>query len=173
MEFSIHGLTPPPPPPNIWKICNFLCLWNDFYAILRHFHFFPLKDQKYLENSKKRSKIYRCNSDVAAMVAIDIRISICFQLLQSFQSWRFSMTLMTSRGPKCVGQIFLLNFSKFFLNSLNLFNLHSHYTLYTIFKKVCGGVVCLIIVIVIITIVTLISERISYHWENKVTFIIT
>ena len=173
MEFSICWLTPPPLPTYGKFFRDFLLSKKDFWLIQRLFHFFPLKDQKYLENSKKRSKIYRCNSDVAAMVAIDIRISICFQLLQSFQSWRFSMTLMTSRGPKCDGQIFLLNFSKFFLNSLNLFNLHSHYTLYTIFKKVCGGVVCLIIVVVIITIVTLISERISYHWENKVTFIIT
>ena len=30
---------------NIWKICNFFL--NDFEAILRHFLFFPLKDQKY------------------------------------------------------------------------------------------------------------------------------
>ena len=32
----------------------FLSLLNDFEAILRHFHFFPLKDQKYFEEFQVR-----------------------------------------------------------------------------------------------------------------------
>ena len=38
-------------PQNIWKIFrDFLLAKNDFWLILRPFHFFPLKVQKYLEN---------------------------------------------------------------------------------------------------------------------------
>ena len=47
MEFSICWFTP----PNIWKsFRDFLLAKNNFWLILRFFHFFPLKDQKYLEN---------------------------------------------------------------------------------------------------------------------------
>ena len=48
MEFSICWLTPPPTYGKIFR--DFLLSKNDFWLILRLFNFFPLKDQKYLEN---------------------------------------------------------------------------------------------------------------------------
>ena len=50
MEFSICWLTPPLPTYGKF-FRDFLLSKKDFWLILRLFHFFPLKDQKYLENS--------------------------------------------------------------------------------------------------------------------------
>ena len=49
MEFSICWFAPPPTYGKFFR--DFLLSKNDFWLILRLFHFFPLKDQKYLENS--------------------------------------------------------------------------------------------------------------------------
>ena len=52
MEFSICLLTPPPPYQHMENsFVIFLLSKKDFWLILRLFHFFLLKDQKYLENS--------------------------------------------------------------------------------------------------------------------------
>ena len=50
MEFSICWMTPPLPTYGKF-FHDFLLSKKDFLLILRLFHFSPLKDQKYLENS--------------------------------------------------------------------------------------------------------------------------
>ena len=49
MEFSICWLTPPPYQHMENSFVIFLLSKKDFWLILRLFHFFPLKDQKYLK----------------------------------------------------------------------------------------------------------------------------
>ena len=51
MEFSICWMTPPPYQHMENSFHDFLLSKKDFLLILRLFHFFPLKDQKYLKNS--------------------------------------------------------------------------------------------------------------------------